>query len=158
MNDITIRRAKEADIPKIGELLFQVHKVHSTVRPDLFKDGARKYTDSQLTSILMDESAPVFVAERDGCVCGYAFCRHKQNPSDSNMTDVRTMYIDDLCVDAGVRGEHIGTSLYEYVLAYAKSCGCYNVTLNVWADNVAAVRFYESIGMRVQKIGMEKIL
>ena len=56
------------------------------------------------------------------------------------------------------RGGHIGTKLYEYVLDFAKKNGCYNVTLNVWADNVSAVGFYEKIGLRVQKIGMEKIL
>ena len=56
------------------------------------------------------------------------------------------------------RGGHIGTKLYEYVLDFAKKSGCYNVTLNVWADNTAALKFYENIGLRVQKIGMEKIL
>lgn len=74
------------------------------------------------------------------------------------MTDVRTLYIDDLCVDERVRGLHIGKRLYEYVLAFAKEQGFYNVTLNVWADNVKAVGFYEKLGLRVQKIGMEKIL
>lgn len=39
-----------------------------------------------------------------------------------------------------------------------RKSGCYNVTLNVWADNANAVKFYQSIGMQVQKIGMEKIL
>ncbi|MDE7182491.1 MAG: GNAT family N-acetyltransferase, partial [Clostridia bacterium] len=48
--------------------------------------------------------------------------------------------------------------LYNFVVEYAKKCGCYNVTLNVWADNKNAVAFYEKIGMRIQKIGMEKIL
>ena len=74
------------------------------------------------------------------------------------MTDIESLYIDDLCVDENARGGHIGTKLYEYVLDFAKKNGCYNVTLNVWADNVSAVGFYEKIGLRVQKIGMEKIL
>ena len=39
MSDITIRRAAEDDIPALEKLLFQVHKVHSDVRPDLFKAG-----------------------------------------------------------------------------------------------------------------------
>ena len=47
---------------------------------------------------------------------------------------------------------------YEYVLTYAKEKNYYNVTLNVWADNINAVKFYERIGMRIQKIGMEAIL
>ena len=74
------------------------------------------------------------------------------------MTDIKTLYIDDLCVDERARGGHIGTCLYEYVLDFARQQGYYNVTLNVWADNVNARKFYEKIGLRVQKIGMEKIL
>lgn len=48
--------------------------------------------------------------------------------------------------------------LYEYVIEFARNNGFYNVTLNVWADNVSAVSFYQKLGMNVQKIGMETIL
>ena len=53
---------------------------------------------------------------------------------------------------------HIGTELYNYVLKYAEENGYYNVTLNVWADNINAVKFYEHLGLSKQKIGMEKII
>ncbi len=158
MTEVQIRRAENKDIPTIDKLLFQVHKVHSDVRPDLFKAGAKKYTDEELKAIIADDKTPVFVAESDGEICGYAFCIHKQFPADSSMTDVKSLYIDDLCVDSEARGHHVGTQLYQYVLDYAKEHGYYNVTLNVWADNKKALGFYEKIGLRVQKIGMEKIL
>lgn len=156
--DITIRRANDGDIPALDRLLFEVHKVHSDVRPDLFKSGAKKYTDAELRDILKDEKTPVFVAETADGIAGYAFCIAQQHVGSRSRTDVRTLYIDDLCVDERVRGLHIGKRLYEYVLAFAKEQGFYNVTLNVWADNVKAVGFYEKLGLRVQKIGMEKIL
>ena len=158
MNDLNIRRATDKDIPVIDKLLYEVHKVHSDARPDIFKAGAKKYTDGQLEKIISDDKTPVFVAERDGEVVGYAFCIHRQFVNDNNMTDIKTLYIDDLCVDEAARGGHIGKRLYEYVLEFAKQNGYYNVTLNVWADNVNAVKFYEKIGLRIQKIGMEKIL
>ena len=41
MSDITIRRTAEDDIPALEKLLFQVHKVHRDVRPDLFKAGVK---------------------------------------------------------------------------------------------------------------------
>ena len=44
------------------------------------------------------------------------------------------------------------------VLDFAKKSGCYNVTLNVWALNENAKKFYENCGLSVLKIGMEKIL
>ncbi len=158
MTDLTIRRAENKDIPSIVKLLYEVHKVHSDARPDLFKPGCRKYTDEQLKEILANDLTPVFVADVDGEVQGYAFCIHKQFGQESSMTDVKTLYIDDLCVDENARGHHVGTQLYQYVLDFAKAQGYYNVTLNVWADNKKALGFYERIGLRVQKIGMEKIL
>ena len=157
-NEIKIRRAESKDIPQLDNLLFQVHKVHYEARPDIFKKDAKKYTDEQLNAILADDKTPVFVAEEDGKILGYAFCIHKQFINDNNMTDIKTLYIDDLCVDENERGKHIGKTLYEFVVAFAKEHGYYNVTLNVWADNKKAVGFYEKIGLRIQKIGMEKIL
>lgn len=158
MENLTIRRAEERDIPIINKLLFEVLKVHSDVRPDLFKAGTKKYTDEELKEILADGKTPVFVAEQDGNVLGYAFCVHQQFVNNNNMTDIKTLYIDDLCVDEAARGMHIGKALYEYVVEYARAQGYYNVTLNVWADNVNAVKFYERIGLKIQKIGMEAVL
>lgn len=153
-----IRRAVEKDIPYIDKLLFQVHKVHHDVRPDLFKDGTKKYTDEELIKIIHNDLTPVFVYEENDIVLGYAFCIHQQHINDNNLTDVKVLYIDDLCVDEKARGKHIGTKLYEYVLDYAKKNNYYEVTLNVWADNTSALKFYEHIGLKIQKIGMEKIL
>lgn len=158
MDELKIRRAEEPDIDTINKLLYEVHKVHSDVRPDLFKPGAKKYNDEELKMIIADDSRPIFVAEKCGNILGYAFCIHQQYINNNNMTDVKTLYIDDLCVEENARNEHIGSLLYEYVLDYAKKNGYYNVTLNVWADNLNAVKFYEKLGLKVQKIGMEKIL
>ncbi|MDE6028992.1 MAG: GNAT family N-acetyltransferase, partial [Clostridiales bacterium] len=134
-NQIEIRKAMSADIERIDCLLFQVHKVHSDARPDLFVAGTKKYTDEQLSQILKDETKPIFVAVQNGIVLGYAFCVLINNDAEPSHTDIKTLYIDDLCVDSTCRGKGLGKLLYEYVIEYAKKCGCYNVTLNVWADN-----------------------
>ena len=156
----TIRRAEEKDIPQILELLVQVCMVHHNGRPDLFKGPATKYTDEQLKEIFADDSRPVFVLtdEADEHVLGYAFCIFQQHVNDNILTDIRTLYIDDLCVDEEQRGRHIGKQLYDHVLAFARTAGCYNVTLNVWASNESAKRFYEHCGLVPQKYGMETIL
>ena len=99
-----------------------------------------------------------FVAVAEEGVKGYAFCVFKQHLNDTCVTDIKTLYIDDLCVDEHCRGQHIGRQLYEFVLQFAKESGCYNVTLNVWSCNPSAIKFYESCGLVPQKIGMEHIL
>lgn len=154
-----IRRAEIKDKEKIMELLLQVLTVHHNGRPDLFKANCRKYNYTELSEIIADDKRPVFVAVDDNdCVCGYAFCVFQQHINDNILTDVKTLYIDDLCIDETKRGNHIGRSLYDYVLEFAKNSGCYNVTLNVWGCNSSAIKFYEKCGLQVQKIGMEKIL
>ncbi|MBQ3257063.1 MAG: GNAT family N-acetyltransferase [Oscillospiraceae bacterium] len=156
---MTIRNAQKNDIPAILRLLGQVLMVHHNGRPDLFKADCTKYTPEELASLLEDEARPVFAAFDDaGRMLGYAFCILQVHSGDNILTDIRTLYIDDLCVDEAARGQHVGTALYEYVLDYARAIGCYNVTLNVWTCNASAMKFYEAMGMAPQKIGMEQIL
>lgn len=154
-----IRRAQEKDMPRIDELLTQVNLVHHRGRPDLFRYGTRKYTDEELRALLKDEGRPIFVAvDEEDRVLGYAFCVFQQHIGHNILTDIKTLYIDDLCVDETLRGQHIGSALYDAVLDFARESGCYNVTLNVWSCNPAAMRFYESRGLKPQKVGMEVIL
>ena len=154
-----IRRAKVNDIPDVLRLLVQVCMVHHNGRPDLFKGPATKYTAEQLKEIFRDDRRPVFVlTNEDDKVLGYAFCVYQEHFGDNILTDIRTLYIDDLCVDEDCRGQHIGKQLYEYVLDYARKNGFYNVTLNVWNCNESAMKFYQKCGLVPQKIGMEKIL
>ncbi len=156
---MVIRRAKNTDMAGINKLLEQVLMVHHNGRPDLFKYGAKKYTDEELACIIEDDSKPIFVAvDEKEQVLGYSFCVFQQHINNNILTDVKTLYIDDLCVDEELRGQHIGKQLYEYVLDFAKEQKCYNVTLNVWACNESAMRFYEKCGLVPQKVGMEKIL
>ena len=156
---MNIRRAMETDIEGINHLLCQVLNVHHQGRPDIFKNDTKKYTDEELLQIISDDTKPIFVAvDKDEKVVGYAFCVFIQHKNDNILTDIKTLYIDDLCVDETVRGLHIGQKLYEYVLSFAKEQGCYNLTLNVWSCNSNAIRFYEKCGLVPQKIGMEKVL
>lgn len=153
-----IRFATEKDIPKIGELLNQVDLVHHKGRPDIFKIG-KKYSDEELKEILKDKERPILVStDENDEVEGYCFCIYQQHKDNSVLTDIKTLYIDDLCVDENLRGKHIGRGLYEAAVKLAKENDCYNLTLNVWSCNPSALRFYESLGLIPQKIGMELIL
>ena len=154
-----IRRATTTDLEGINKLLMQVLMVHHCGRPDLFKPNAKKYTDEELVAIIADDTSPIFVGvNEENEVLGYAFCKFIQHVDNNILTDIKTLYIDDLCVDEEKRGMHIGKQLYEHVLTFAKGSGCYNVTLNVWSCNESAMKFYEKCGLVPQKIGMEKIL
>jgi ribosomal protein S18 acetylase RimI-like enzyme len=164
-----IRKARKEDIRRIIELLHQVNMVHHVIRPDLFKPHTTKYNELELEAMLDDDSKPIFVYDDDaqpssGTLCsqrmvlGYAFCQVSEVKDNQLLEDIKTLYIDDICVDEIARGKHVGKALYEYVRDYAKAIGCNNITLNVWEGNEPAQRFYRSMGMQVQKTTMEIIL
>ena len=156
-----VRNAEMRDIPGILELLVQVDMVHHGIRPDLFNGPATKYTADELASILTDPQTPVFVyADDQGRVLGHLFAIFQQHAGGGVMTDVKTLYIDDLCVREEYRGgeERVADQLFDHAVSFARQNGCYNVTLNVWAGNDRALRFYQRQGMQPQKYGMEMIL
>ena len=153
---MNIRKANEHDIAGINALLYQVHRIHAEGRPDIFRLGNKKYNDEELRAIIADNNTPIFVAVDEGeKVLGYAFCIYEEVKGNTSLMDRKTVYIDDLCVDAAARGQHIGTALYEHVQAEARKEGCQAITLNVWCLNEGAMRFYEKLGMKPLKVVME---
>ena len=153
-----IRFANIKDIPKILDLLAQVDLVHHNGRPDIFNIGT-KYNAQELEALMQDKERPILVeTDENDMVLGYCFCIFQQHKNDSVLTDIKTLYIDDLCVDETLRGKHIGSKLFDAAMNLAKENGCYNITLNVWSCNPSALRFYERLGMTPQKICMENIL
>lgn len=153
-----IRFAQAKDVKGILNLLRQVGQVHHEGRPDIFRTGAQKYGASQVLAMLDSPATPIFVAVEDDKVLGYGFCMFKKYENDPVIADHATLYIDDLCVDEACRGKQIGKAIYHEIVRYAKLRRCYNVTLNVWTCNPGAMGFYESLGLKPQKIGMETIL
>ena len=154
-----IRLAEIKDIPKIENLLEQVLKVHHNVWPDIFKANGKKYSNEELIKMLDDSNKPIFVAtDENDDILGYVFCIFKQQKNSDILTDIKTLFIDDLCIEKTARGQNIGKNLYNFAKKFAKEQGCYNLTLNVWADNEKAVKFYEKMEMKPQKFVFETIL
>ena len=155
---ISVRRAEARDIPAILDLLVQVNMVHHIGRPDLFRGPTTKYDADELAAILSNDETPVFVGVDDGGrVMGHGFCV-MQRSGGRLLVEHDTLYIDDICVDERARGQRVGRAIYARILEYAREKGCYNVTLNVWTCNPGAMAFYERLGLKPYRIGMEQIL
>lgn len=153
-----IRFAEAQDVPGILSLLKQVGQVHHAGRPDIFRAGAQKYGASQVLGMLDKSATPIFVAVEDGQVLGYGFCQIKTYKQDPVIADHTELYIDDLCVDENTRGKGVGKAIYEEICRYAKMRKCSSITLNVWSCNPTAMAFYEKLGLKPQKVGMEMLL
>ena len=153
--ELNIRRAEQRDAEAIGRLLFEVHAVHSAIRPDLFPAGKRKYDEPQIRELIAN--TPVLVAEREDEVLGYAVCILEE-AKGGRMAEHKTLYLDDLCVAGKARKQGIGHALFAGVEALARELGCYDFTLNVWEGNDAARAFYDGLGMKPLKNKKKKVL
>ena len=157
---MNIRKAEEKDIDKILDLLLQVLEVHASVRPDLFIHGATKYTRKELLHIINEEpDRPIFVGVNEADeVLGYVFCEIKEQKAMNVIRPYRFIYIDDLCVDEKMRGQHVASALFRFVAEEARKKGFYEINLNVWEGNDNARKFYETMGLKPMKTTMEYIL
>lgn len=104
-NKVCRRKGYRADKQTFGSS----EQYSSSRTPRLFKSGKKKYTDEELRKIMSDCDTPVLVAADDkDRVLGYAFCIFQQHRDSHILTDIKTLYIDDLCVVEGQRGNGDG--------------------------------------------------
>ena len=80
-----------------------------------------------------------------------------KEPQNLVLMLIKTLFIEDLCIDENARGQKIGEQLCHFAEKFAQEMGCYNLTLNVWNDNAGALRFYEHQGFKPQETIMEKV-
>ena len=156
---MTIRSAQPNDIPALLGLLEQILSVHHQVHPDIFKESDGKYSEEELEQLMAQDKTPIFVYENaDGQILGHLFVTIKEVSDNPVLQPIKSLFIEDLCVDQAVRGQKIGDQLYQFAVNYAREIGCYNLTLNVWNDNEGALRFYQRQGMKPQETVMETII
>lgn len=158
---VTVRRAEPRDYETVGRLLGYILGLHREGRPDLFEDSAAssgKYSEEEFDGLLKDKNSVIFCAESGGEVVGYLICKiiiERKNPV---LRNIKTLYLDDLCVDEGFRKKGAGRALMEAAESYARKNGFYNLTLNVWEFNEGAKEFYGKMGYTTQRRELEKVL
>ncbi|XP_078439574.1 glucose-6-phosphate acetyltransferase 1 [Wolffia australiana] len=60
-------------------------------------------------------------------------------------------HIEDVVVDAGARGRHLGRRIIQHLVAHAKAAGCYKVILDCSSENRG---FYEKCGFIEKSVQM----
>ncbi len=103
---MTIRKARQSDIPILNELLQDILQVHHQARPDIFKSAGQKFSEAELVALLENPDKPIFVFELEGQVVGHLFCELSTATGDV-LEPVKTLFIDDLCVANSARGQRI---------------------------------------------------
>lgn len=154
-----IRRAKPADLPRMGRLgalLVETHHAFDTRR--FLAPNNRTPDDyaSFLGTHLNDPDVCIFAAEDNGEVIGYAFARLEGYDYISLRGPAG--FVHDIIVDLGYRGRGVARRLLETTLAELSSRGAPRVVLSTAEGNEAAQRLFSSMGFRRTMIEMTREL
>ncbi len=134
---VTLRAAAPADVPTI--LRFVKELATYEREPD-----AVKATEADLQRVLFGERpyAEALIAEEGATPLGFALFFH----NFSTWEGKPGIYLEDLYVTPGARGEGVGKALLARLAALAVERDCARLEWSVLDWNEPAIAFYRSIG------------
>jgi ribosomal protein S18 acetylase RimI-like enzyme len=141
--NIMTRRAINADLPKLGEILQLLVKAERPFDPTL-KDGEIFYYD--LEAMIAEEQTEVLVVEVNGAIIGTGYAQIRS--AKSYELHELFGYLGFMFVIPEFRGKGINKVLLNELKEWILSKGITEVRLEVYHENDAAVRAYEKVGFK----------
>ena len=145
--------ATSADRATINALARQVHQLHVTWRPDLFRMPDELYPIERYDDCIRRRE--LYVAKLNGIVVGFVLLKIKEYDSPGHVRRT-VMVVDEICVEKAFRGHGIGTRIMEEAHALARAFGCTDMQLGVYPQNDDAVGFYQKCGFTIRSIDMQR--
>jgi ribosomal protein S18 acetylase RimI-like enzyme len=152
---ITIRLAREEELPRVNELRRQVNELHVVGKPEVFKPGFCAELRDYIHVIQEDPLKKILVAEQEGKIRGFAILNHITRPENPYMFERDFLDIDEFGVDESSRRQGIASAMIDFIREYAKAQGFRRLELNMWAFNRGALAFYEAAGFQTYRRYME---
>ena len=156
-SDVVIRRATPRDVTDLGELgarLMRLHFEFDELRfmdPGGSRDAEAGYA-AFLRSQLEDDSAIVYVAERQSRIVGYVYAAIE--PLSWKELRDECGYVHDLLVTEAARRSGVGESLLDAAIEWLREQGMPRVVLGTAAQNDTARRLFERRGFRATMVEM----
>lgn len=145
--------ATASDRSMVNTLARQVHELHVSWRPDIFRMVDEIYTEDRFLEVI--QLKQIYVAKLNGIVVGYVLTKIKEY-NIPPMQPRKVLLLDEICVEKTLRGHGIGTRMMEEVHALARAFGCTDMQLDVYPQNDDAVGFYQKCGFTIRSIDMQR--
>ena len=155
----TIRPARDADVPALGQLGGALLRVHYDFDPQRFltpPDEPEAGYAWFLGTQMHEPGACVFVAEQDGQVVGYVYAG-LEPMSRKELRDAAG-FIHDVAVAEPYRGRGLGEALVQRASDWLREQGAPRVLLWTAQRNAAAQRLFLRLGFRPTMIEMTREL
>lgn len=153
MIDLTIRKARLADMPILLKYEQEVIDYERQFNEDIKKEGAKYYN---LKSLITENDSAVFVGEVDGKVIatGYALI---MEGLPQFVYDEYT-YLGFMYVAPEYRGKGINAKIIQAAIKWSEKRGIQHLRLQVYSENSAAIKAYEKLGFKAELQDMKLVI
>ena len=144
-----IRKATLEDLPVL--LKFEQGVIEAE-RPfdSTLKDHEITYYN--ISELITSENSEVFIAEIDNEIVASGYAKIK---SDKHyLKHDRQGYLGFMYVSEAHRGKQLNKQIIDALFKWCKSKHVYEVRLDVYQDNLPAIRAYEKVGFKKHLINM----
>jgi ribosomal protein S18 acetylase RimI-like enzyme len=152
-----IRRATFADAGVLAEMNLEVHELHVTNVPYLFKPGSLADARYMFEGWLENDNTHFLIAYAGARAVGYAMLNVVHRPANQFVKERHWLYIEQLGVRHEYRGQGHGSALIQAARELARELGLARIELDTWAFNTPAHEFFRRQGFQPVsiKFGME---
>lgn len=150
---IVVRKAEVDDLDRLLEFEQGVIETERPFDPSLKRENTRYY---DMAAMLAAPQVRVVVAELDGELIGSGYARIED--SKPYLTHDRHSYMGFMFTVPEHRGKGVNQKIIDNLEQWSLSQGVTEMRLEVYTDNLAAIRAYEKIGYSVNVLKLRKSL
>ena len=140
---ITIRKATTEDLSILYE--FEQGVLHAESPMDKTLKASKTYY-YDIPNLISDLKVELVIAEINGVIAGCGYARIKQ-ARDCFQFD-QFSYLGFMFTKEDYRGKGVNKRIMNYLYDWSLSRGIYEVRLEVYPSNNAAIKAYEKVGMQ----------
>lgn len=144
--EATIRSAKDADMPEILELLYELDRP----KP-IDKDEIKVFRD-KIEDYFSDPYKKILIAEIDSRIVGLVSIIILRRLNRAKFE----MYIPELVITEEFRYSGIGKKIITYCIDLAKEENCYRIRLESGNQRKESHKFYASLGFDQSSLSFSK--
>lgn len=138
MPEFTVRYAKKSELERVNEIRYQVNRVHSNGRPDIFRDDFCDEMKNIVYKVFDGENSDVIVAVNGDTICGFATVEYIVKEKSPYGLQRKFYRIAEFGVDENFRRMGVATKLINFCKQEAKNRGFDRLELDVWEFNEGA--------------------
>jgi ribosomal protein S18 acetylase RimI-like enzyme len=145
---VSIRPASMSDFDAVGRIFAQENRFHAELVPEIVQVLDPIMTEAWFARLLAKLKHVLLLGVKDDEVVGLVWLSERSNPDDPIYRSRRYVYVEELAVTEGYRGQGIGRRLMQVAEEWARERGVREIELDVWEKNQNAIAFYDRLNYR----------